>query len=246
MAIDKMKFRCLATDYDGTLAQHGDVEDSTVAALKELRETGRKLVLVTGREMTDLLKVCHFTDIFDRIVAENGALLHNPIDQSSKILSPEPPEEFVEALRSCGVTPLSVGLGIIATSELYSGVVQETIEGLGLPLHAISNKGALMILPSNIDKASGLRAALAELHLQPDEVAGIGDAENDFVFLAMCGLAVAVANAIPGLKEQVDLVTQGRNGAGVEELIHKLLANEFVGPMAGHSVSTVRISGHDQ
>ena len=223
-----MKFLCLATDYDGTLAQHGDVEDSTVAALKELRETGRKLVLVTGREMPDLLKVCHFTEIFDRIVAENGALLHHPIDQSSKILAPEPPQEFVEALRACGVSPLSIGLGIVATSELYSGVVRETIAELGLPLQAIPNKGALMILPNNVDKATGLRAALSELHLQPREVVGVGDAENDAVFLAMCGYSVAVANAIPALKKQVDFVTSGRNGAGVEQLIHKILSQELV------------------
>jgi hydroxymethylpyrimidine pyrophosphatase-like HAD family hydrolase len=222
-----MKFLCLATDYDGTLAQHGDVEASTVAALRQLRETGRKLVLVTGREMPDLLKVCHFTETFDRIVAENGALLHNPVDQSSKILAPEPPEEFVDALRARGVSRLSIGLGIVATSELYSGVVQETIQELGLPLQAIPNKGALMILPTNVDKATGLRIALSELHLQPSEVVGVGDAENDSVFLAMCGYSVAVANAIPALKKQADLVTRGRNGAGVEELIERFLANEF-------------------
>lgn len=222
-----MKFLCLATDYDGTLAQHGDVQDSTIAALKELRETGRKLVLVTGREMHDLVRVCHFSDLFDHIVAENGALLYHPADQSSKILAPEPPQEFVEALRACGVSPLSVGLGIVATSELYSGVVQGTIQELKLPLQAIPNKGALMILPSNVDKATGLRAALAELHLQPDQVVAVGDAENDSVFLAMCGYSVAVANAIPALKKQANLVTRNRNGAGVEELIQRFLANEF-------------------
>jgi hydroxymethylpyrimidine pyrophosphatase-like HAD family hydrolase len=227
-----MKFLCLATDYDGTLAQHGDVEDSTVNALKDLRETGRKLVLVTGRELPDLRKVCHCTDLFDRIVAENGALLHNPIDESSKVLAPEPPREFVQRLRACGVTPLSIGLGIIATQEVYSGVVLELIQDLKLPLQAIPNKGALMVLPTNVDKATGLRVALSELHLQPKEVVGVGDAENDSVFLAMCGYSVAVANAIPALKDQAHLITQARNGAGVEELIHKLLANELVSPVS--------------
>jgi hypothetical protein len=228
-----MKFLCLATDYDGTLAQHGDVEDSTVNALRALRESGRKLVLVTGRELADLAKVCHFVELFDRVVAENGALLYHPADESSKVLAPEPPEEFVEALRARGVAPLSVGLGIVATREIYSGVVRDTIRELKLPLQAIPNKGALMVLPSSVDKASGLRVALAEMHLQPKEVVGVGDAENDFVFLRICGYSVAVANAIPELKQQVQLVTQGRNGAGVEELIRKLLANELVpGPAA--------------
>lgn len=223
-----MKFLCLATDYDGTLAQHGDVEDSTIEALRELKGAGRRLVLVTGRELPDLFKVCHFTGMFDRIVAENGALLYHPADQSSKVLAPEPPEEFVEALRACGVSPLSIGLGIVATNELYSGVVLKIIRDLHLPLQAIPNKGALMILPTNVDKATGLRAALAELRLQAKEVVGIGDAENDSVFLAMCGCSVAVANAIPSLKGQADFVTRARNGAGVEELIEKLLADELL------------------
>lgn len=223
-----MKFLCLATDYDGTIAQHGDVEASTINALKALRESGRKLVLVTGRQLTDLVKVCSFIDLFDRVVAENGALLYYPADESSKVLAPEPPEEFVEALRARGVSPLSVGLGIVATQEIYSGLVCETIRELKLPLQAIPNKGALMVLPSSVDKATGLRVALSELHLQPKEVVGVGDAENDFVFLRVCGFSVAVANAIPELKQQVQLVTQGRNGAGVEELIQKLLANELV------------------
>jgi hydroxymethylpyrimidine pyrophosphatase-like HAD family hydrolase len=228
-----MNFLCLATDYDGTLAQHGDVEESTVNALRALRETGRKLVLVTGREMVELTKVCPFLDLFDRVVAENGALLYHPADESSKVLAPEPPEEFVEALRARGVAPLSVGLGIVATQEIYSGVVRETIRDLKLPLQAIPNKGALMVLPSSVDKASGLRVALAELHLQPKEVVGIGDAENDFVFLRICAYSVAVANAIPELKQQVQLVTRARNGAGVEELIQKLLANELAATPGG-------------
>src|SRR4051812_14221067 len=144
-----MKFLCLATDYDGTLAQHGDVEDSTIKALKALRESGRKLVLVTGREMADLAKVCSFIDLFDRVVAENGALLYHPAEESSKVLAPEPPEEFVQALRARGVSPLSVGVGIVAMQEIYSGVVRETIRELKLPLQAIPNKGALMVLPSS-------------------------------------------------------------------------------------------------
>jgi hypothetical protein len=223
-----MKFLCLATDYDGTIAQHGDVEDSTINALRALRESGRKLVLVTGRELADLAKVCPCLELFDRVVAENGALLYQPADESSKVLAPEPPEEFVEALRARGVSPLSVGLGIVAMQEIYSGVVRDTIRELKLPLQAIPNKGALMVLPTSVDKASGLRVALTELRLQAKEVVGVGDAENDFVFLRMCGFSVAVANAIPELKQQVQLVTQARNGAGVEELIQKLLANALI------------------
>jgi hypothetical protein len=56
---------------------------------------------------------------------------------------------------------------------------------------------------------------------------GVGDAENDHVFLAMCECSAAVANALPALKERADLVTNGSHGAGVEELIEKLVTDDL-------------------
>jgi hydroxymethylpyrimidine pyrophosphatase-like HAD family hydrolase len=50
-----------------------------------------------------------------------------------------------------------------------------------------------MVLPSGINKASGLQAALEMLGLSARTVIGVGDAENDHSFLEICGLPVAVA-----------------------------------------------------
>ena len=83
-----------------------------------------------------------------------------------------------------------------------------------------------MVLPAGVDKATGFRAAMAELRLPASSVIGIGDAENDYAFLSLCGFSVAVANAIPSLKQQVHAVTSGADGAGVVEVLQKLLANE--------------------
>jgi HAD superfamily hydrolase (TIGR01484 family) len=47
-----MRYFVLATDYDGTLATDGRVHDETLTALKHLRASGRKLILVTGRNGT--------------------------------------------------------------------------------------------------------------------------------------------------------------------------------------------------
>jgi hypothetical protein len=98
---------------------------------------------------------------------------------------------------------------------------------LGLELQVIFNKGAVMVLPSGVNKASGLSAALSELGLSPHNVVGIGDAENDHAFLNLCECSVAVANALPALKETADFVTQGDHGAGVIELVEQLLASDL-------------------
>jgi hydroxymethylpyrimidine pyrophosphatase-like HAD family hydrolase len=86
-----------------------------------------------------------------------------------------------------------------------------------------------MVLPSGLNKAAGLAKVLPHLGLSPVQVVGVGDAENDHAFLDMCGLAVAVANALPAVKERSDLVTVGDHGAGVTELIERLLADDLAG-----------------
>ena len=73
-----MRYLALATDYDGTLAIDGVARDQTLAALLRLRRSGRRAILVTGRQLDDLQRVCPRLELFDRVVAENGALLYRP------------------------------------------------------------------------------------------------------------------------------------------------------------------------
>jgi HAD superfamily hydrolase (TIGR01484 family) len=222
-----MRYLALATDYDGTLAHHGHVDDPTLDALRRLRETGRKLILVTGRELDELMDVFPRLDLFDRVVAENGALLYRPEGREEKLLGERPPESFVEALKARGIGPISVGRVIVATWEPHQDAVLEVIRELGLERHVIFNKGAVMVLPSGVNKATGLSAALDELGLSRHNAVGVGDAENDHAFLASCECAVAVANALPALKDRSDLITKADHGAGVVELIDSLVADDL-------------------
>lgn len=222
-----MRYLVLACDFDGTLATDGTVRDETFAALQRLRESGRKLILVTGREIDDLLKVFPRIDIFDRVVAENGALLYRPANREHKTLGEAPSAEFVQALRAAGISPLSVGHCIVSTWQPHESKVLETIRDLGLELQVIFNKGAVMILPSGVNKATGLEAALLELGLSPHNCVGVGDAENDHALIRLSECGVAVGNALPLVQERADWVTRGRNGDGVVQLIDKLIENDL-------------------
>src|SRR5688572_3637261 len=132
-----MRYYALACDYDGTLALDGQVDDKTIAALERLRSSGRKLLLVTGRELDDLQRVFSRLDLFDRVVVENGALLYRPASHEEKALGESPKAEFVALLRQRGVATLSVGRVIIATWEPYEKIVLEAIRDLGLELQVI-------------------------------------------------------------------------------------------------------------
>ncbi|KAB8142087.1 HAD-IIB family hydrolase [Chloroflexia bacterium SDU3-3] len=223
-----MRYVALATDYDGTLATEGQVDDATIAALTRLRESGRRLVLVTGRDLDDLLRVFPRIDLFDRVVAENGALLYRPATREELPLAERPPDAFAALLRERGVDNLAVGRVIVATWEPHETAVLECIRDLGLELQVIFNKGAVMVLPSGVNKASGLAVALAELGLSPHNAVGVGDAENDHALLAVCERGVAVANALPMLKERADMVVDLPRGAGVAALIERMIADDLL------------------
>ena len=174
-----MRYYALACDYDGTLASGGRVSPETVAALERLRRSGRHIILVTGRELDDLMRVFPEASRCARIVAENGAVLHDPSTGSTRLLGTAPPPEFAERLRALGVEPLGVGHVIVSTWEPHSATVLQAIKESGLELMPVFNKGALMVLPAGINKGSGLAAALDELALSPHNVVGVGDAENE-------------------------------------------------------------------
>ena len=222
-----MRYLALATDYDGTLAAEGRVSEASLGALRRLKDTGRRLILVTGRELDDLLAIFPDYAIFDRIVAENGAVVFDPATREERALAEPPSPLLVQRLAALGVTPLSCGRVIVATWSPHEKVVLEAIHTLGLELQVIFNKGAVMILPSGINKASGLRTALGELALSSHNTVAIGDAENDHALLAECELGAAVANALPLLKQRADWVTESARGQGVCELIEALVTSDL-------------------
>lgn len=223
-----MRFLALATDYDGTLATHGSVEPAMLPVLQKLRDSGRKLLLVTGRELPDLQRVYPDYAVFDRVVAENGALIFRPGSREELLLCDPPDKKLLAALGARGI-PFSTGRAIIATEDAHHTAVAAVIHQLDFAekVHIILNKGSLMVLPARVDKASGLRAALAELGIHSSQVVAVGDAENDAPFLAACGCGAAVANALPQIQRDADLVTASAHGAGVAEVIRQLLDNDL-------------------
>jgi hydroxymethylpyrimidine pyrophosphatase-like HAD family hydrolase len=225
-------------DYDGTIAEDGVVSDRTIQSLEKVRESGRQVVLVTGRQLEDLLRVFPRVEIFDRVVAENGAVLYCPTTREQRVFAESAGAEFIRALREAGIYPLDEGRVIVATQRPNETKILEIIRDMGLELQVIFNHGAVMVLPSGVNKASGLKVALHEIGLSVHNSVGIGDAENDHAFLAITECSVAVANALDALKKRVDYVTRGEAGDGVVELIDHLLDSDLraLPPLSRHRI----------
>lgn len=222
-----MQYLALAADYDGTLARDGHVEADVVAALARLRASGRQLILVTGRELPELLSMFAEIGLCNLVVAENGGLLYWPNDQREEALAESPSDAFVQEMMRLDVKPFSVGRVVFATWRPHETAILDAIQRLGLGYQIIFNKRAVMVMPSSVNKASGLCHALEHLELSATQVVGVGDAENDHAFLDHCAVSAAVANALPALKERADLVLDRDHGQGVVELIDRILADDL-------------------
>jgi len=211
----------LACDADGTLTWRHRLAGRTAAALVRWRESGGRVVLVTGEIREDLL---HFarTGLFNRIVGENGGTLLGPPDWECRLLGPAIPEALVRAAaHEC--RPLCVGQVLLGTRATHLEALRRAV---GPRYQLIRNGKDVMALPSGITKATGLTAALKDLGLSGDQVVGVGNGENDIGLIRTCGLAVAVANAIPTVKRRANWVTAGRGPDGVIELIRRLLTGD--------------------
>lgn len=218
----------LAVDYDGTIAERGQVPVATAAALARVRQSGRRVVLVTGRMLPDLRGICPEAErMFDAIVAENGAVLYLPERRDVRRLGDAPEPALVDALRRRGIA-LDLGQSIVATDALNAEAALAAIRETGVERTLVFNRDSLMLLPGGVTKGTGVTAALAVMELSPHNMIGVGDAENDHAFLALSECAVAVADAIPALRERADHVTRASGPAGVVELIDEHVLNDGV------------------
>jgi hydroxymethylpyrimidine pyrophosphatase-like HAD family hydrolase len=222
-----MRYLVLVTDYDGTLAMDGKADESALSAVERLRMSGRRAILLTGRQLNDLLTVCPRLAVFDYVVAENGAVLYEPRTRQQMLLGKPPPPRFLRRLRELTGNSITAGKVIVDTRVPHHTAVLQAIQEMGLELQIVFNQDSVMVLPAGVNKASGMDQALRKLGLSPHEAIGIGDAQNDHSFLERCECAVAVANALPAIRELAAFTTAGEAGQGVVEVIDELIANDF-------------------
>jgi hydroxymethylpyrimidine pyrophosphatase-like HAD family hydrolase/energy-coupling factor transporter ATP-binding protein EcfA2 len=194
--------------------------------LGRVRTSGRRLVLVTGRDLPTLRSVCPHLDLFDRVVAENGALLYRPEDGSEEALADPPPAALVERLRGNDV-PVDTGRAVIFTWRPNEVAALKAITELGLGHQVILNRQAVMVAPPGTTKGTGLLAALDELRISAHNTVAVGDAENDHDLLAVTACGVAVGDAVLGLAEHADHVTDAPGPDGTRELIATLLEDDL-------------------
>jgi hypothetical protein len=236
-----MKLCVLALDYDGTIAQNGRAEPLALESVREARARGLVVILVTGRILADLQRVLPEHELFDAIVAENGAVLAFPNVPIRRLTHP-PSQVLLDELRAADVV-VSFGECIIEADADDAPKILEAISKRELPLVLQFNHGRVMVLPQGINKATGLREALNTLRLSLHNCVAIGDAENDYAMLDACEIGVAVAWGSKALQEIADEVLPGTGPAAVAGYIREVTTHVKLSPHRAHSRRI--ILGHD-
>ena len=224
-----MRIRVLALDFDNTIAVNDRLDHDVAAALQEARGSGVLRVLVTGRILSDLQPLLPSPDLFDAVVAENGAVLQLVHDPHPIALSSAPDPALVAELNRRRIAH-RCGICIVEAAAAASHDVLTIVQTLGLP-HGISfNRDRLMVLPHGVNKAEGLREAVWRLGASLHNALAIGDAENDQPLLDACEVGVAVGWGSEALKRRADQVIQGSGPHAVAPYIHDLLATGTIPP----------------
>jgi hydroxymethylpyrimidine pyrophosphatase-like HAD family hydrolase len=240
-----MHYVAIAAGFDGTLAQEGACDPRCVHALRLLGASGRKLILVSGRELRDLLERMPDMDVFDFVIAENGAVMYRPATRESAILGQAPSELLVQELQRVGIQPLSVGNAVIRTTRENREKVSKTLHRLELDIQLVEDRVALMMVPADVSPVCGVQTALGELGLSPRNLLAVGDHTADSGLFRFAQYSIAVANATNDAKRIADRVTDAQICDGFLEIAAGLLAGESTEVPERHRI-TVSLSDDDK
>lgn len=218
-----MKFNVLALDFDGTVADRGKLDPAVGIAIREAKSKGIATLLVTGRILADLRSTLKEEDLFDAIVAENGAVLSFP-NGWKRLLARPVSKRLLEKLCERGIE-VAFGDCIVEASADDAPEILRVIRELHLPLMLVFNRSRVMVLPQGVTKASGLREALDTMRLSTHNCIGIGDAENDHDLLDACEIGVAVEWGSSALREIADHVLPGEGPSALSGYIRTVAAN---------------------
>lgn len=235
-----MRYQAYATDYDGTIANHGALDAATLGALRSVKASGRTLILVSGRthdcfdDEGPSPKAFNETDLFNCIVSENGGVLYYPATGTTKLLAPQIPHAVRTRLENCGVDPMWVGKIMISCMTTNEAVVEAALRDAHLNYDKEYNRDWVMFVPKGVNKARGLRAALAVERISPSRAVGTGDSFNDCSFLRICGQSFAVGDADPIVRKVADHVTSQPGPLGAQEVMRSLALHDLSDWGRGH------------
>ncbi len=224
-----MYCRVLACDFDGTTAIDGHLAPEVAPVLAAARSDGMAVLLVTGRVMEDLERAGVDLAMFDAVVAENGAVVWLPGRDRTLVLGAPPAESFLGRLRSAGIA-FQAGRVVVGTWEQHATQALALVRETGADLQLVFNRGAVMLLPSGVNKAVGVQRALDELRRSARNMIAFGDAENDLPLFSAAEVGVAARGSVPSITAVADDRLTHPGPVGLAQYVVRLMEHRDHAP----------------
>jgi hypothetical protein len=241
----------VASDLDDTLTTHGQLSRAALDGLHALAAAGVPCVVVTGRPLGWGEVLARLLPV-RAVVTENGGAWvaregdrHRAAfleDEATRATGMARVQKMVDhlvqtfpALRRVSdltVRATDVALDINESTHVPEATVQRAMEMVRTEgLFAVASSVHLHVSARPPDKVAGLRAALADVGLDPSQLDAswiyVGDSPNDASAFAAMDLSVGVANvrAFAGrMPAWPRYVTEGAAGDGFAEVAARLLS----------------------
>ena len=232
----------LATDYDGTLAEDGVVAKATLDALRLFKQSGRKLILVTGRELPDLRRVFADFELFDLAVVENGAVLVDPATGEEIPLGDESPPPF---RRRAPASQCHAAIGWPQYRRDLGAERKDCPRHHPRPRAGVADRlqqGRRHGAPGRHqqgERAGGGAGAVAAVAAQCCRDRGCGERSRLSARLRLRGRG---RKRLPMVKEDADLVASMPRGAGVAETIGRILDGDLAETASGIERQTIEFA----
>ena len=221
-----MSQKVLAVDIDGTITLNGwgSIHLEALKKLRQLKDDGHKIILVTGRSSVEGYLLSIFGGLTHLAVGENGGCITYDDIMKHKIIGNK--AECIQALaflqnrvnadiKEKSVFPRMTEVVLERTFDIIKA--QKILDDEGFNVGLFDSGYAFHINSKGINKGTGFLEALKMLECDVSDAIAIGDSETDIPLFNTVSNNIAVNNSIEGLKKIARIVTTKESGEGVLE-----------------------------
>ena len=217
------KVKAIAVDIDGTLTDGSKrLSCPAIEALRRQVDNKMTVMVVTGNVLPIAYALRQYLGFNGPVIAENGGVVSHGED-IKLIGSKEEPQKAFDQLSK-----------FMKVEKLFSDRWRETEVALkpkydieqirkftrGFDVKVFTTGWAIHITQKDTDKANGLAYVCKNwLRISMDDVAAIGDSDNDINMIMNAGYGITLSNGSQKCKDRADFVASKPHGEGVVEAL---------------------------
>lgn len=218
--------KAVAIDVDGTLTDaERRLHLGAVQKLREVEKLGIPVILATGNILCVSETVAIMLGTSGALIAENGGVIKDQKTNEVRYLGDITKVEkaFEHLSKKFKVRKMLRSELRKTEIAIYRDFDAEEIKKAlkGFEVDVVDTKFAIHIKDPEADKGKALREVAEMMGLKLEEIAAMGDSENDREMLRISGYSIAVGEE--KLREVCDYVTKAIFGEGGEEALEKVI-----------------------